>query len=133
MQTFEREFESNTIIAPTSVNDFADFDFILDTAASCTTIDKNVVIIEGIKLGKRVKINRNETSKGMLDIDVFLFDSVSAFGITRYNVEVQVYDFLEQGILSNYQGMLGLNFFEGTKFAIDMVENTIEVEEKSCR
>jgi predicted RNA-binding protein len=43
-------------------------------------------------------------------------------------VQVQVYDFLAHDILSSYQGVLGLDFFEGTRFTIDMVENTIIVE-----
>jgi hypothetical protein len=55
-------------------------------------------------------------------------ESLSALGLTRRNVEVQMYDFLKRGIRSNYQGVLGLDFFEGTKFTVNMVENTIEVE-----
>jgi hypothetical protein len=51
----------------------------------------------------------------------------SAFGITKNRVQIQVYDFLAHGIVSDYDGVLGLDFFEHTKFCIDMDENTITV------
>jgi len=40
-------------------------------------------------------------------------------------LQIQIYDFLAHGIFSDYNGLLGLDFFEGTKFCIDMKENTI--------
>jgi hypothetical protein len=39
-----------------------------------------------------------------------------------------VYDFLAHGMLSNYQGLIGMDFFEGTKFCIDTVKNLISIE-----
>ena len=39
--------------------------------------------------------------------------------------QIQVYDFLAHGIFSDYNGLLGLDVLEGTKFCIDTRENTI--------
>jgi hypothetical protein len=126
--TFKRDFDGGIIVVPTKFNNLAYLNFMLDTAASCTTIDRNAVLMHGFDLGNPITTNRVETSKGMLDIDVYPFESLSAFGLTRHNVKLQVYDFLEQGIVSNYQGVLGLDFFEGTQFTINMVKNTIAVK-----
>jgi len=40
----------------------------------------------------------------------------------------QIYDFLEHGILSDYEGLLGLDFFENTRFCIDMINQTVEID-----
>jgi len=41
--------------------------------------------------------------------------------------EIQVYDFIAHGIFSDYNGLLGLDFLEGTNFCIDTIENTISI------
>ena len=51
--------------------------------------------------------------------------SFSSLGLKREKFQIQVYDFLAHGIYSNYNGILGLDFFEGTKFCIDLNENVI--------
>ena len=43
-------------------------------------------------------------------------------------MHVQVYDFLAHGILSDYDGLLGLDFFENTVLCIDMKNQTIEIK-----
>jgi predicted aspartyl protease len=125
---FERDPEGNIILVPAVLNGEYKMKHVLDTGASHTTIDKNALIVESIDLGNPVAHMQIETSNGVIKVDVFEMESLSAFGITRHNVQVQVYDFLAHDILSSYQGVLGLDFFEGTRFTIDMVENTIVVE-----
>jgi predicted aspartyl protease len=126
--TFERDVDGGTIIAPVDIGGIDDLNFILDTGASCTTIDSDIVLMEGHDLCNPIDRTFVETSNGVIEVDVFVLKSLSAFGITRHNVRVQVYDFLAHNILSNYQGVLGLDFFEGTQFTVNMVENTIVVE-----
>jgi hypothetical protein len=53
--------------------------------------------------------------------------SVSQLGLIKEHTQFQVYDFLAHGIFSNFDGVLGLDFFENTKFCIDMKEQTITV------
>ena len=68
-----------------------------------------------------------ETANGIVSVDVFKVYSISAFEHTACDLKVQVYDFNFHGILSDYDGVLGLDFFENTKFCIDMINQTIEV------
>jgi len=62
-----------------------------------------------------------------MEVDVIETKSVSAFGHTVRGMKVQIYDFLKHGILSDYDGLLGLDFFENTEFRINMKNQTIEV------
>ena len=61
---------------------------------------------------------------------MFEIQKITSLGITRQRFPVQVYDFLAHGVLSNYQGLLGMDFFEGMKFCIDTVKNQVSVEEQ---
>jgi hypothetical protein len=53
--------------------------------------------------------------------------SLTSLGRTVYNMPVQVYDFFFYFILSDYDGLLGLDFFKNSILCIDMKNNTIEV------
>jgi predicted aspartyl protease len=126
--TFKRDVEGGTIVIPIILSGMGVLNFMLDTGASHTTLDRDIVLMEGYDIHNPIDQTLVETSNGVIEVDVFELESLSAFGITRRNVQVQVYDFLAHNILSNYQGVLGLDFFEGTRFTIDMVENSIVVE-----
>ena len=52
----------------------------------------------------------------------------TAFGHTVRGMKVQMYDFLKYGIMADYDGLLGLDFFENTEFTINMKNQTIEVK-----
>jgi hypothetical protein len=52
---------------------------------------------------------------------------ISAFGHTVRGMKVQMYDFFKHGIISDYDELLGLDFFENTEFRINMKNQTIEV------
>jgi predicted aspartyl protease len=130
---FERDPEGKIILVPVILNGEHKMKNVLDTGASHTAIDKNVLLIENFNLDNPIASTQVETSNGVIEVDVFELESLSAFGITRRNVQVQVYDFLAHDILSSYQGVLGLDFFEGTQFTVNMVENTIVVESLSSQ
>ena len=61
-------------------------------------------------------------------VDIIQTDVISAFGHTVRGMTVQIYDFLARGIMSDYDGVLGLDFFENTTFCIDMKNQTIEIK-----
>lgn len=63
---------------------------------------------------------------------MFEIDTFASLGLTKNKFQIQVYDFLAHGIFSDYNGLLGLDFLEGTKFCIDTNENTITIS-KSTR
>ncbi|GHT14903.1 hypothetical protein AGMMS4956_13700 [Bacteroidia bacterium] len=127
--SFERDPEGGVVLVTVNLDKKRDMQLVLDTGASCTAFDSNVLLMEGYVLGNSIGTMCVETSNGIIDVDVFVVESLSAFGITRHNVQVQVYDFLAHGISSTYQGVLGLDFFEDTEFCINLKNNTIQINQ----
>ena len=68
-----------------------------------------------------------ETANGIIQSEVYEIESFSSLGINKLKFEIQVYDFIAHGIFSDYNGLLGLDFLEGTNFCIDTIENTISI------
>jgi predicted aspartyl protease len=126
---FEREPESGILLVGIFLDKRSRLKVVLDTGASHTTIDSNALYITGYDLGNALGMVEIETANGVIQTEVYEIKEITALGITRYNYPVQVYDFLAHGILSNYQGLLGIDFFEGTKFCIDTLKNQVSVEE----
>ena len=125
--TFERDPESGMILVSVWLNDKDEFKMALDTGATRTTFDFNVLHMANYPVKDIIEKGAIETANGIVEVGVFEVDTLSAFGHTKRNMKVQVYDFLAHGILSDYEGVLGLDFLENTRFCIDMDEQTIEV------
>jgi len=66
-----------------------------------------------------------ETANGIIETEIFEIDSFASLGLIKEKFQIQVYDFLAHGIFSDYNGLPGLDFLEGTNFCIDTRENTI--------
>jgi predicted aspartyl protease len=98
---------------------------VLDTGATSTTIDSNALYLLGHELKESIGVVEMETASGIIQTKVYELDTFSALGLTKKKFQVHVYDFLAYGIISNYNGLLGLDFLEGTKFCIDTRANTI--------
>ncbi len=96
---------------------------ILDTGATNTTIDSNALYLLGHNLKDNIGKIEIETANRIIETKVFEINSFSSLGLIKE--KFQVYDFLAHGIFSDYNGLVGLDFFEGTKFCIDTRENTI--------
>ena len=126
----KRELVSNAIAVSVTIDEGRRLKMILDTGASNTTIDSNMLYLYGYSLNNCIGKVLIETANGIIETEVFEILSLTAFGITRKNFQIQVYDFIAHGIMSDYNGLLGLDFFEGTKFCIDTVENEISITEK---
>jgi len=124
---FETDPVSRLIYVYIQVEEDIKFRMMLDTGATNTTFDINALIVAGFPVGNVVDVNTVETAIGMMKVDVIKTKSISAFGHTVCGMKVQMYDFYKHGILSDYDGLLGLDFFENTKFCIDMKNQTIEV------
>jgi len=124
---FETDPVSRLIYVYIQVDDDIKFRMMFDTGASNTTFDINALIVAGFPVSNVVGVNTVETAIGMMEVDVIETKSISAFGHTVRGMKVQMYDFLKHGILSDYDGLLGLDFFENTEFRINMKNQTIEV------
>jgi predicted aspartyl protease len=124
---FKREPESGLILVNIEIDKKYELKMILDTGATNTTIDSNALYLLGHDLKDSIGTVEIETANGIIETEVFEIDSFSSLGIEKLKFEIQVYDFIAHGIFSDYNGLLGLDFLEGTKFCIDTNENTISI------
>jgi predicted aspartyl protease len=129
----ERDPESGSILVFVRMDNRHLLRMILDTGASISTIDSNALYMAGYDLKNAIGIQDIETASGVIETEVFEIQKLVGLGITKTDFPVIVYDFLAHGIFSNYQGLLGMDFFEGAKFCIDTVENILSIEPKTVR
>jgi len=126
--TFDLPTEEDVIIVNASVEGKFKFRLALDTAATHTTIDSNVLYFSGYELKNSKGEKEIETSNGIIVVETFDVEKLECLGIIKTNFEVQVYDFLAHGITSDYDGVIGLNFLKDYKFCIDIVKREISVD-----
>lgn len=69
-----------------------------------------------------------ETSNGIIVVELYDIEGFESLGIFMPLFEVQAYDFLAHNIISDYGGVIGLNFLKQHKFCIDMVQGEINIE-----
>ena len=122
---FRRDPESSLIILSVEIDNKFELKMVLDTGATNTTIDSNTLYLLGYDLKDNIGIVEIETANGIIESEVFEIGNFSSLGQTKDKFQIQVYDFSAHGIFSNYNGLLGLDFFEGKKFCIDTILNTI--------
>ena len=125
--TFKREPISGLILVDILIDGIYKFKMMLDTGASLTTFDLNPLYFSMYSAGNVIETGTVETDRGKMEVDLIEIGAISALGHTVCGMKVQMYDFFKHGIISDYDGILGLDFFENTKFCIDMKNRTIEV------
>ena len=101
--------------------------FLLDTGASNTIIDFNALLIGGYNFKDVLRQVEVETANGLIEAYIFNIKSISALDIQKKNFEIASYDFLASGILSEFDGVLGLDFFENNKICIDFINSEITI------
>ena len=122
--TFERK-EQDDIIILIGNADGHKIEMALDTAASHSVIDFNILLMMGYSPKLAIGKMEVETSNGIISVDRYQIQSLEMLGKTVTSFEVTSYDFLEKGILSPYQGVLGLDFFEQTILTIDFINQEV--------
>jgi len=125
---FVKEPGSGLILITVQLDEYEELKMVIDTAASITTIDINVLRMIYYPIGDIIETGQVETANGIVEVDIIQTKAISAFGHTVRDMKVQMYDFLKRGVISDYDGVLGLDFFKNTEFTIDMVNQTIEVK-----
>ena len=124
---FKREPESGLILVNIEIDNKYELKMILDTGATNTTIDSNALYLLGHDLKDSIGKVEIENANGIIETEVFEIESFASLGIEKLNFEIQVYDFIAHGFFSDYNGLLGIDFLEGTKFCIDTNQNTISI------
>ena len=122
--TFELKDEDDIIILIGKANGHK-IQLALDTAASHSVIDLNVLLMLGYSSEEAIGQTQVETSNGVMSVECFQLRQLEILGKTVTSFEVISYDFLEKGILSPYQGVLGLDFFEQTILTIDFINHEV--------
>ena len=124
---FKREPESGLIVVNVEIDNKYELKMILDTGATNTTIDSNALYLLGYDLKDNIGMVEIETANGIIETEVFEIGTFESLGLVKEKFQIQVYDFLAHGIFSDYNGLLGIDFLEGTKFCIDTRENTLTI------
>lgn len=126
--SFELNTDEDIIIVNASIAGKFKFRLALDTAATHTTIDSNVLYFSGYELKDSKGEKEIETSNGIIVVETYDIEHLECLGIVKSNFEVQVYDFLAHGITSDYDGVIGLNFLREIKFCIDLLKGEVSVD-----
>ena len=116
---FEFSDDTNLIIIIAKVDGY-EVRLALDTGASDTVIDFTALMIAGYRKNNVVEEVELETAKGIITADVFKVNEISTLGMSKRGFNVCSYDFLANNILTDIDGVLGLDFFMGKKVCIDL-------------
>ena len=100
----------------------------IDTGASHTTIDLTALLISGIELKESLRTEKLETASGVIETYVFKISEFTALGITKQNVEVCAYDFFAHNVLTEFDGVLGIDFLSDHKICIDFSKSEITIQ-----
>jgi hypothetical protein len=69
-----------------------------------------------------------ETASGVIDAYIFEVRELRAIGIHGKNFEVCAYDFLSFHLITDFDGLLGLDFFEDHKLCIDFRNDLLTIQ-----
>ena len=125
---FNLPTDEDVIIVNATIEGKFKFRLALDTAATHTTIDSNVLYFSGYELKNSNGEKEVETSNGIIVVETFNISQIECLAIIKLEFEVQVYDFLAHGITTDYDGVIGLNFLKEHKFCINIIRGEISID-----
>ena len=125
--SFQRKSVDSLIVVPCYVG-FDKLALALDTGASHTTIDLTPLLIAGYEMKDAIRTEQIETASGVIEAHVFMVKEFSSLDIKRQNIEICAYDFFSYQLITDFDGVLGLDFFENVKFYVDMKQNVITTQ-----
>ena len=124
---FKRKDKGSLITVPCRIG-IDTIALALDTGASHTTFDLTQILMLGYSVTDAIRMERVETGGGTVETYVFVLKQLTCLGITRTNIEVSAYDFFAFNIVADFDGVLGLDFFEDVKFCIDLKQKEINIQ-----
>lgn len=125
--TFERQNDEQLIVIDCKIGTHKVL-LALDTGASHTTIDLAALIIAGYSISDSIREVEMETASGIIKGFVFVLKEFIAIDTVLQNIEICAYDFFANHLLTDFDGVLGLDFFKGVKFCIDMNKAEITIQ-----
>ncbi|MEK7257661.1 MAG: aspartyl protease family protein [Bacteroidota bacterium] len=100
----------------------------LDTGASHTVVDLNMLLIAGygnsLQLREDVRV---QTANKIIPADKVIVKELKVLEKAIPNFEITTYDFLAQDDLLDYDGVLGLDFFAGSRLLIDFIQSEVHL------
>lgn len=108
---FSIDEDHNVVLVDAKLNGFSTR-LLLDTDASNTVIDLTTLLSTGFHFKDSIDKIKIETAKGIVEAEVFVVKQLESLGITQQKYAVTAYDFIGNGIISEFDGVLGLDFFE---------------------
>jgi predicted aspartyl protease len=86
---------------------------------------ENILYIEQINLKESIRQLEVETANGRMFADVFKIDSIEVFGTQFKSHPIQIIDFIANGIISNYSGVLGMDILRQKNLCFQFDKNTL--------
>ncbi len=123
---FSIDENHNIILVDAKLNGFSTR-LLLDTGASNTVIDLTTLLTTGFHFKDSIDKIKIETAKGIVEAEIFVVKQLESLGITQQKYAVTAYDFIGNGIISEFDGVLGLDFFENNKICIDFINSEITI------
>lgn len=123
---FSIDEDHNVILVDAKLNGFSTR-LLLDTGASNTVIDLTTLLSTGFHFKDSIDKIKIETAKGIVEAEVFVVKKLESLGITQQKYPVTAYDFIGNGIISEFDGVLGLDFFENNKICIDFIKSEFTI------
>jgi hypothetical protein len=124
---FELNEDINLIIVLGKIDDY-EVRLALDTGASDTVIDFTALMIAGYHKQNAVANVELETGKGNVFADLFEVNTFEVLGISRKSFRLCSYDFLANSVLTDIDGVLGIDFLMGKKVCIDFLKFEITIQ-----
>lgn len=122
---FEWLDNDGLMVVHVEINGESILPFLLDTGSSDTYLDKNILYIEQISLKESIGQVEVETANGRMFADVFKIDSIEVFGTKFANHPIQIIDFIANGIISNYSGVLGMDILRQKNLCFHFDKNVL--------
>ena len=98
------------------------------TVFNIVTFNLVQILMLGYERREAKRTEQVETDGSIVDTHVFILHEMTCLGITKRNVEVSIYDFFALNLVADFDGVLGLDFFEGVKFCIDRSKSRIIIQ-----
>lgn len=124
---FELNEDVNLIIIIGKIDGY-EVRLALDTGASDTVIDFTALMIAGYRKQDSLSTIELETGKGNVFADLFEVASFDVLGIERNNFSLCSYDFLANSVLTDIDGVLGIDFLMDRKICIDFAKFEITIQ-----